>query len=408
MLSINENFLKLPPSYLFPRILSRVEEFKAQNPGTAIISLGLGDVTQPLAPAIAEAMSRAAIEMATAAGFHGYGPAHGYPFLREKIALHVYNANGINISPAEIFISDGAKCDIGNTQELLSQDNVVAVCDPVFPLYVDINVMAGRSGPVDESGCYEGIVYLPCTPENNFSPEPPKSGIDLVYLCSPNNPTGAVLDRTSLRKWVSFAHERQMLIIFDAAYEAYITDPDLPRSIYEIEGAKEVAIEIRSFSKTAGFTGLRCAFTVIPDEVCGYDSEGHPHPLNPLWRRRHSTKFNGASYITQVGAAAVYTPAGTKQTRAIIDIYLANARILREGLVSMGYRVYGGVNAPYIWLKTPDGKSSWDFFELLLQQAQLVSTPGAGFGSAGEGFLRLSTFAQPEDVSRALERMQKL
>ncbi len=403
---INENFLKLQAGYLFPEIGRRRRAFQAAHPDAKMISMGIGDVTQPIAPAIVEAMKRAVEEMSRAETFRGYDDGGiGYEFLREAIADNDYRARGVDIDIDEIVISDGAKCDSGNMQEIFGLDNVVAVSDPVYPVYVDTNVMAGRTGGPAGPGRYEGIVYMPCTEQNQFVPEPPDEKADLIYLCFPNNPTGGVATKEQLKKWVDYAKENKAIILFDAAYEAYISEPHIPHSIYEVEGAKEVAIEFRSYSKTAGFTGLRCAFTVVPKQLKGYTKAGEAVDVAPIWKRRHCTKFNGVSYITQAGAAAVYTEAGKKQIRKTIDIYMANAKLIREKLSEMGYTVYGGVNAPYIWLKTPEGVGSWEFFDMLLNKAHVVSTPGAGFGSAGEGFLRLTAFGQPENVKEALGRI---
>lgn len=404
MTRINENFLKLQAGYLFPEVTKRIRAFKEKNPKAKIISLGIGDVTQPLPQAIVEAMKKAVGDMGTVAGFHGYGPEQGYDFLIDAIIKNDFNPRGISLENAEVFISDGAKCDTGNIQEIFGLDNVVAVTDPVYPVYVDSNVMAGRTGHANQNCQYEKIVYMPCTAQNNFIPDLPKTNVDIIYLCFPNNPTGAVATKEVLSTWVDFARKNKAIIFFDAAYEAFITDPRLPHSIYEIDGAKEVAIEFRSFSKTAGFTGVRCAFTVVPKNLKAYSKDGRAVQVNSLWSRRHATKFNGASYISQVGAAAVYSPKGKKQCRQIIDIYMANAVLIRESLTRLGYKAYGGVNAPYIWLKTPNGTSSWDFFDRLLQRANVISTPGVGFGPSGQGYLRLTAFARPDDVKEAMER----
>ena len=402
---INENFLKLQAGYLFPEIGRRRRAFQAAHPEAKIISMGIGDVTQPIAPAVVEAMKRAVEEMSRAETFKGYDDnGIGYEFLREAIRDNDYKARGVDVDIDEIIISDGAKCDSGNMQEIFGLDNVVAVSDPVYPVYVDTNVMAGRTGGAAEQGRYEGIVYMPCTEENHFVPEPPGERVDLIYLCFPNNPTGGVATKEQLQKWVDYAKRNKAIILFDAAYEAYISEPHIPHSIYEVEGAKDVAIEFRSYSKTAGFTGLRCAFTIVPKQLKAYTKECTAVEVNAIWKRRHCTKFNGVSYITQAGAAAVYTEEGQKQIRQTIDIYMGNAKLIRETLGEMGYTVYGGVNAPYIWLKTPDGVGSWEFFDTLLNKAHVVSTPGAGFGSAGEGYLRLTAFGRPEDVKEALKR----
>lgn len=408
MITINENFLKLKTGYLFPEISRRIRSFQDRNPNARIISLGIGDVTQPLPPVIIEAMKRAVADMGTAAGFHGYGPSQGYDFLINAVIENDYKSRSIDLDGSEVFISDGAKCDTANIQEIFGLDNIIAVADPVYPVYVDTNVMAGRTGQADRNGRYEKIVYMPCTAENSFLPDLPAGPVDIIYLCFPNNPTGAVASRDVLSKWVNFARSKKTIILFDAAYEAFITDPSIPHSIYELEGAKEVAIEFRSFSKTAGFTGVRCAFTIVPKQLTAYTKDGRAVEVNNLWHRRHSTKFNGPSYISQVAAAAVCTPQGKKQCRRIIDIYMANAALIRQSLTRLGYQAYGGVNAPYIWMKTPNGVSSWDFFDRLLTKANIVGTPGAGFGAAGEGYFRLSAFAGPNDVKEAMERFAAL
>ncbi len=406
MAKINENFLKLQAGYLFPEIGRRKRAFQEANPDAEIISMGIGDVTQPLAPAVIEAMKNAVDEMGRTETFRGYDDSGiGYEFLRTAIKENDFKSRGVDIDIDEIIVSDGAKCDTGNMQEVFGLDNVVAVPDPVYPVYVDTNVMAGRTGEPAEQGKYEGIVYMPCTEENNFVPDLPKEKVDLIYLCFPNNPTGAVATKEQLEKWVDYARLNKAIILFDAAYEAFISDPDIPHSIYEIDGAKEVAIEFRSFSKTAGFTGLRCAFTVVPKQLKAYTNDGRAVEVAPIWKRRHCTKFNGVSYVTQAGAAAVYSPEGKEQNRQIIDIYMANAKLIRETLSRLGYTVYGGVNAPYIWLKTPNGVSSWEFFDTLLNKTHVVGTPGAGFGSAGEGYFRLTAFATPDNVKEALERI---
>lgn len=402
MTTINENFLKLQAGYLFPEISKRVRAFQAQNPKARVISLGIGDVTQPLPPAIVEAMHKAVDQMGRQA--HGYGPDRGYDFLINTIIENDFTPRKVDIEPDEIFISDGAKCDTGNIQEIFGTDNIVAVTDPVYPVYVDTNVMAGRTGQANQTGQYEKIVYMPCTAENDFIPQLPTNDADIIYLCFPNNPTGAVATKEILTKWVDYARTNKAIILFDAAYEAFITDPEIPHSIYEVDGAKEVAIEFRSFSKTAGFTGLRCAFTVVPKQLKAYTKDARAVDVNSIWNRRHSTKFNGASYISQAGAAAVYTPEGKDQTRKIIDIYMSNASLICQSLAKLGYQVYGGVNAPYIWMKTPEALSSWDFFDRLLEKAHLVGTPGSGFGYAGEGYFRLTAFGQPADVKKAMER----
>lgn len=406
MTRINEHYLKLKAGYLFPEIGRRVRAFETAHPQAKIIRLGIGDVVLPLAPAVIEAMERGVREMGTAEGFRGYGPEQGYPFLIDAILEHDFKTRGVSLKASEIFVSDGSKCDTGNIQEIFSMESVIAVTDPVYPVYVDTNVMAGRSGAFRESGHYDGIIYMPATAENGFNPELPKSHVDLIYLCSPNNPTGATLSREHLKAWVGYARDNEAVIFFDAAYEAYITDPAVPHSIYEIPGAEEVAIEFRSFSKTAGFTGTRCAYTVVPEKLMGQDEAGKPTPILPLWNRRHTTKFNGVSYPVQRGAEACYSAAGKIQIREQIDYYLGNAALIREGLSSAGLQVYGGVNAPYIWLKTPAVLGSWEFFDQLLHEAHVVGTPGAGFGPSGEGYFRLSAFGHREKIQEAIQRIQ--
>jgi len=409
MININENFLKLQAGYLFPEIGRRVSAFAKDNPDAEIIKLGIGDVTEPLAPAVIEAMHAAVDEMSMAETFHGYDDSgRGYNFLIDAIISNDFASRGIELDASEVFISDGSKCDTGNFQEIFGLDNVVAVADPVYPVYVDTNVMAGRTGPADNSGRYGKIVYMPCTAENNFVPQLPAESVDLIYLCFPNNPTGAVATKAQLAEWVKYAREHKAVILFDAAYEAFISDPDLPHSIYEIDGAKEVAVEFRSFSKTAGFTGVRCAFTIVPKELKAYKADGVGCEVNPIWARRHCTKFNGVSYITQKGAAALYSAKGKKQIRKTIELYMANAALIHKSLAELGYKVYGGVNAPYVWLKTPDEIGSWDFFDRVLEKAHLVSTPGVGFGAAGEGYLRLSAFNKPDNVKEAMKRFKKV
>lgn len=408
MILLNEHFLKLKAGYLFPEIGRRVAAFSKANPDAKIIRLGIGDVTEPLVPAVIEAMHKAVDEMARHETFRGYGPEQGYGFLREAIVENDYTSRGMAVEADEIFVSDGAKCDTGNLQEIFGLDNTVAVTDPVYPVYVDTNVMAGRTGDADASGRYDNIVYMPCTAANNFVPELPRQPVDMIYLCYPNNPTGAVATKEQLKTWVDYALKNKAIILYDAAYEAFIQDDHIPHSIYEIDGARKVAIEFRSFSKTAGFTGLRCAFTAVPKEVVAYKKDGTPVPLHGIWNRRHSTKFNGVSYVTQAAAAAVYTPEGKKQIRKIIDLYMANAATIRQALAKLGYAVYGGVHAPYVWLKTPADLGSWEFFDKLLTKAHVVGTPGAGFGAAGEGYFRLSAFNHPDRVAEAMERMKKL
>lgn len=408
MISVNENFLKLKAGYLFPEIGRRVSAFAKANPQAKIIRLGIGDVTEPLAPAVIEAMHKAVDDMATAQNFHGYGPEQGYDFLRNAIVANDYAPRGAQVEADEIFVSDGAKCDTGNIQEIFGLDNIIAVTDPVYPVYVDTNVMAGRTGENDGKGRYGNIVYMPCTAENRFVPELPSVPVDIIYLCYPNNPTGAVATREQLKKWVDYAIAHKAIILFDAAYEAFIRDDSIPHSIYEIEGARQVAIEFRSFSKTAGFTGIRCAFTVVPKGLVAHTKAGQPVELNPIWNRRHCTKFNGVSYVTQKGAEAVYSPEGKVQNKQIIDLYMSNADTMRKSLASFGYQVFGGEHAPYVWLKTPAGVDSWSFFDMLLQKANVVGTPGAGFGAAGEGYFRLSAFNNPERVKEAMDRIAKL
>ena len=409
MATVNENFLKLQAGYLFPEIGKRRRAFQQAHPDAKLISMGIGDVTQPLAPAVIEAMHRAVDEMGKKETFHGYDDGGvGYLFLREAICKNDFKARRVDIDVDEVFISDGAKSDTANIQELFGLDNVIAVADPVYPVYVDTNVMAGRTGPVTGPGTYLKIVYMPATAENSFVPEPPREKADIIYLCFPNNPTGAVATKEQLKKWVDYARDNKAVILFDAAYEAYISDPQIPHSIYEIEGAKDVAIEFRSFSKAAGFTGVRCAFAVVPKELRAYTKAGQSIVLNPLWNRRHCTKFNGVSYVSQVAAAATYTDEGKKQIRETIDIYMSNAKLIRESLTTLGYKVYGGVNAPYIWLKTPEKLSSWEFFDMLLEKAHVVTTPGVGFGPAGEGYVRLTVFGDPQNVKEALERIKNV
>jgi LL-diaminopimelate aminotransferase len=402
---INEHFAKLPAGYLFPEIGRRVRAYQAAHPDAAIIRLGIGDVTEPLAPAIVEAMHAAVDDMARRETFRGYGPEQGYDFLVEAIRAHDYAA--VDVAADEIFVSDGSKCDVGNLQELFALSARVAVTDPVYPVYVDSNVMAGRTAAAGADGRYPGLVYLVGDEANGFQPAPPRTDerIDVVYLCSPNNPTGTVATRAQLAAWVAWAKQRDALIVFDAAYEAYIADPALPHSIYEIPGARDCAIELRSFSKRAGFTGVRCAFTVVPKTVMGTMPDGSRVALNQLWSRRHTTKFNGASYVVQRGAAAAYSPAGLDQTRAQIAFYMANARLLHDALVRLGFRVFGGVHAPYLWIATRDGATSWAFFDRLLDAARIVGTPGAGFGPAGEGYFRLSAFNSRANIEEAIVRL---
>ncbi len=404
MYKINENYQKLPGSYLFSNIAKKVNAFSAANPEKKIIRLGIGDVTQPLAPAVIEAMHGAVDEMAHAETFRGYAPDLGYDFLRSAIADGDYRARGCEISEDEIFVSDGAKSDSGNIQEIFAQDNRIAVCDPVYPVYVDSNVMAGRTGTYDAAaGMWSDVIYMPCTMANNFVPEFPKETPDLIYLCLPNNPTGTTITRTQLQEWVDYANRVGAVIIYDAAYEAYISEENVAHSIYECEGAKSCAIELRSFSKNAGFTGVRLGFTVVPKELkCGDVS------LNAMWARRHGTKFNGAPYIVQRAGEAVYSEAGRAQLSEQVAYYMRNAKLIKEGLSDAGYTVFGGVNAPYIWLKTPEGMTSWDFFDYLLANANVVGTPGSGFGPSGEGYFRLTAFGSLENTKAALECIKNL
>lgn len=408
MILINENYTKLPGSYLFSDIARKVNEFKTAHPDVSIIRLGIGDVTKPLPQASIEAMHKAVDEMADAATFRGYGPEQGYDFLVNTIVENDYKARGLDISADEVFVSDGSKSDTGNIGDILGFDNIVAITDPVYPVYVDTNVMAGRAGDLLENGKWSKVVYLPCTAENDFVPSLPTEKVDIIYLCYPNNPTGTTLTKDQLKIWVDYALKNQALILFDSAYEAFITESDVPHSIYEIEGAKEVAIEFRSFSKTAGFTGTRCAYTVVPKALMGYTKSGEKVSLNKLWNRRHTTKFNGVPYIIQRAAEACYSVEGKKQVKETIDYYLNNAKIIREGLSAQGLKVYGGVNSPYIWVKTPNGMTSWGFFDYLLNELNVVGTPGVGFGPSGEGYLRLTAFGTLENTKEAVSRLKKI
>lgn len=404
MAKVNENYQKLPGSYLFAEIGRRSEKYAAEHPEADMIKMGIGDVTRPLAPAVIDAMHKAVDDMSKAETFHGYGPEQGYDFLRHAIAENDFRARGVEIDEDEIFVSDGAKSDTGNIGDILSIDNKVAVCDPVYPVYVDTNAMAGRAGDYDEkTERWTNIYYMPTTAENNFCPALPDTPVDVIYLCSPNNPTGTVLDADELTKWVNYANEHDSIIMFDAAYERFITDPSIPHSIFEIPGAKTCAIEFRSFSKTAGFTGARCGYTVIPKQLV---RDGQS--LNAMWLRRQTTKFNGASYIIERGAEAVYTPEGAKQIEETLDYYRANAKVIVEGLTEAGLEVFGGKFSPYIWCKTPDGMGSWDFFDKLLTEANIITTPGAGFGPSGEGYIRLTAFGDAERTKEAMERIKKL
>lgn len=404
MAHVNENFLKLPGSYLFSDIAKKVKAYQESHPDKRLIRLGIGDVTRPLPQASIEAMHRAVDEMANKSTFHGYGPEQGYDFLIDTIIKNDFEPRGIKLSSSEVFISDGAKSDTGNIGDILGLDNKVAVTDPVYPVYVDSNVMGGRAGQLNGKQ-WSDITYMPCTAENNFIPSIPSNRIDVIYLCYPNNPTGTTQTKAELKKWVDYALSHDTLILFDAAYEAYIREDDIPHSIFEIEGAKRCAIEFRSFSKTAGFTGVRCGYTVIPKEVTATTATRERVALNALWNRRQCTKFNGTSYITQRGAEAIYSKEGKQQVRETIDYYMENARIMREGLTAAGIQVFGGKNAPYLWVKTPEGFTSWQFFDHLLNEANIVSTPGVGFGPSGEGYLRLTAFGQREDCIEAIQRI---
>ena len=408
MVQVNGNYLKLKAGYLFPEIARRVKAFSASNPGADLIRLGIGDVTEPLPAACREAMKKAIDAMGTAEGFMGYGPEQGYSWLREAIAKHDFQARGCAINAEEIFVSDGSKCDSSNILDILGEGNRIAVTDPVYPVYVDSNVMAGRTGEAGEEGRYAGLSYLPINAANGFEAEIPTEAVDLIYLCFPNNPTGAVASHEQLQRWVDYARNHQALILFDAAYEAFIQDPALPHSIYEIEGARECAIEFRSFSKNAGFTGTRCAFTVVPKGLKGKAANNEEVEIWGLWNRRQSTKFNGVSYIVQRGAEAVYTPEGQTQVKALISFYMQNAAIIRRELSAAGLTIYGGEHAPYVWIKTPDGIDSWGFFDHLLNKANVVGTPGSGFGSAGEGYFRLSAFNSRRNVDQAMARIRAL
>jgi LL-diaminopimelate aminotransferase len=407
MARINDNFAKLPAGYLFPEIGRRVRAFSAANPQAQIIRLGIGDVTEPLAPAIVAAMHKGVDEMGVRATFRGYGPEPGYDFLLDAIREHDFASRGVEIGRDEIFVSDGSKCDSGNVQELFHHGATIAVSDPVYPVYVDSNVMAGRTGVLGSDGRFGGLVYMPGNEDNGFQPVPPERPVDFVYLCSPNNPTGTVAGRPQLERWVAWARAHKTIILFDAAYEAYISDPSVPHSIFEIEGARECAIELRSFSKRAGFTGVRCAFMVIPRQLMGEGENGEQRSLNAMWSRRHSTKFNGVSYVVQCGAAAAYSPEGQKETMAQVAFYMDNARRMREGLGKAGFTIFGGHHAPYLWIRTPDRMSSWDFFDQLLTRAHVVGTPGAGFGPGGEGYFRLSAFNSQANVDEAIGRVIK-
>lgn len=408
MAFINENYMRLPGNYLFAEVAKRREKYMKEHPDADLIKLGIGDVTRPLAPEVIKGLHAAVDEMADEKTFKGYGPdAYGYGFLTSAIIENDYKPRGVSLDMDEIFVSDGAKSDTANIQEIFSTDNIIALTDPVYPVYLDSNVMAGRAGTYDSgSGKFSKIVYMPCHAENNFSPEFPKEKVDMIYLCFPNNPTGMTLSKAQLKKWVDYAKASQCVILYDSAYEAYISEAEVPHSIYEIEGAKDVAIEFRSFSKTAGFTGTRCAYTVIPKSLMAQAANGGQISLNKLWYRRQTTKFNGVAYIIQKAAQAVYSPEGKKQVKAVIDYYMTNASIIRKGLLDLGIQVFGGVNAPYIWLKTPNNMDSWSFFDKLLEEANILGTPGSGFGPSGQGYFRLTAFGSRENTERALERFK--
>ena len=406
---INENFLELQDSYLFSTIAKKVAKYAQENPDKKIIKLGIGDVTKPIVPACIKAMQEAVAEMGTAQGFRGYGPEQGYEFLREAISKNDYKSKNIEISTNEIFVSDGSKCDCGNIVDIFAKDNKVAITDPVYPVYLDTNVMSGRSGKYNkEKESYENIIYLPVTAENDFKPELPKEKVDLIYLCFPNNPTGTVLDKKELQKWIKYAKENKSIILYDAAYEAFITEENIPHSIYEIDGAKEVAIEFKSYSKTAGFTGVRCGYVVIPKELKGKTKSGEEVSLNKLWNRRTCTKFNGVSYIVQKAAEATYSIDGRRQIQENINYYMENAKIIKQGLEDAGFTTYGGVNSPYVWLKVPENMTSWEFFDELLENVNVVGTPGSGFGPHGEGYFRLTAFNTKENTIEAIERIKNI
>lgn len=406
MAIINENYIKIPATYLFSEIAKRVTQHKEANPDAPIIRMGIGDVTLPLPNASVDAMVKAAEEQRSSATFRGYGPEQGYDFLRDAIARNDYQAKGLHIDADEIFVSDGAKSDTGNIGDIFSVDNRVAITDPSYPVYVDTNAMAGRAGEPNEKNEWSNLVYLPCNEANDFVPELPQQNVDIIYLCYPNNPTGTTLTKEQLAVWVKYAKKNKAIILFDSAYEAFITEDNVPRSIYEIDGARDVAIEFRSFSKTAGFTGTRCGYTVVPKQLKAYTENGDAVPLHKLWNRRHCTKFNGTSYAVQRAAEATYSKEGKKQVRALVDFYMENARIIRTALLEAGYKVYGGVNAPYVWCKAPEGMGSWEYFDYLLKDKNIVTTPGAGFGASGEGFVRFSAFGSRENTLAAMERLK--
>ncbi|MEQ1905838.1 MAG: LL-diaminopimelate aminotransferase [Pirellulaceae bacterium] len=406
MARINENFLKLQAGYLFPEIARRVKAFGVEHPDAKVIRMGIGDVTEPLPAVCIKAMREAVAELSHRETFRGYGPEQGYEFLREAIAKHDFQDRGVDVHADEIFVSDGSKCDCGNILDIFGPDNRIAICDPVYPVYVDTNVMAGNTGFAQPNGRFEKLVYIDMLRENNFEPMIPKEPVDIIYLCFPNNPTGTVASREVLQKWVDYAIKNRSVIFFDAAYEAYIADPSIPHSIFELKGARKVAIEMRSFSKTAGFTGVRCAYTVIPQELMAETAKGEEKSLHALWLRRHTTKFNGVSYPVQRGAAAIYTPEGQRQVQDLIRTYMKNAHTIREGLEAVGFECFGGIHAPYVWVKTPANKKSWEFFDDLLSRCHVVGTPGSGFGAAGEGYFRLSAFNTAENTREAIKRIQ--
>ena len=407
MALVNEHFLKLPNNYLFTDIAKKVNSFKVIHPKADVIRLGIGDVTRPLPQASIDAMHKAVDEMGAQETFRGYGPEHGYDFLINAIIKNDYEPRGVKLDPSEVFISDGSKSDTGNIGDILRHDNSIGVTDPVYPVYIDSNAMCGRAGSI-EDGKWSNVTYIPTTMENNFVPQIPDHRIDIIYLCYPNNPTGTVISREELKNWVNYAIKNDAIIMYDAAYEAYIQNPDIPHSIYEIRGAKKVAIEFHSFSKTAGFTGVRCGYTVVPKELTAATLTGERISLNQLWNRRQCTKFNGTSYITQRGAEATFSAEGRAQIKETINYYMTNAKIMRDAMVSMGYRVFGGENAPYLWVKTPNGVSSWKFFEQLLYEANVVTTPGVGFGPSGEGYIRLTAFGERGNCEEAMRRLRKL
>ncbi|SDA66987.1 LL-diaminopimelate aminotransferase [Methanobrevibacter millerae] len=408
VVKINENYLKLKSSYLFVEVARREAEFVEANPDADVIKMGIGDVTKPLVPAVVEAFQNAVEEMADADTFRGYGPEQGYDFLAEAIIKNDFEPYGVSLDVGEVFISDGAKCDTGNIQEIFGLDNKIAVTDPVYTVYVDTNVMAGRTGEMGDDGMYEGLTYLKCNSENDFVPELPSEPVDIIYLCYPNNPTGTTLTKDQLKVFVDYAKENKAIILFDAAYEVFINEENVPHTIYEIEGAREVAIEFRSFSKTAGFTGTRCAYTVVPKELIAWDSQGNEVEVNPLWNRRQTTKFNGVSYPVQRAAEATYSEEGKAQIKEVVDYYMENAKVIRESLTDLGLEVRGGISSPYIWVKTPNGMDSWDFFDILLKEANVVGTPGSGFGPSGQGYLRLTAFNTLENTKEAMDRISKL